>query len=247
MVFITNQNPPEVLQPTVQAFDFPTTLEATKRSAILRRGFHANTFVRRDHFNASNSKTFIERIAIIGPVSNEPLRKLPNQTGLQGRFHQRHFMRRSAPHVDGDWKTSAVCHCHDLRTFAPLGLSHPEPPFLATTKVPSMKHSETSSSPRSLRSCARACKSRSTIPVRFHCWNRRWQVWYGGYSLGKSCQGAPVRNIHKTPLSTARVSFQGRPRPSDRLGGSGISGLRMSHCSSVKSISDHSSYGHDQK
>src|SRR5690606_1965728 len=25
--------------------------------------------------------------------------------------------------VDVDWKTSAICHCHDLRTFAPHGLS----------------------------------------------------------------------------------------------------------------------------
>src|SRR3712207_7578782 len=44
------------------------------------------------------------------------------------------------------------------RAFAPLGGAHSAPPFLATTKVPSMKHSERSISPRSCRSRARASR-----------------------------------------------------------------------------------------
>jgi hypothetical protein len=37
------------------------------------------------------------------------------------------------------------------------------------------------------------------------------------------------------PLSTSRVSRQGRPLPSARRGGFGISGSKIAHCSSVKS------------
>jgi hypothetical protein len=38
-------------------------------------------------------------------------------------------MRRSRRRVDGDRKTSRVCHCHELRTLAPLGLSDFAPLF----------------------------------------------------------------------------------------------------------------------
>src|SRR5215510_16446513 len=95
-------------------------------------------------------------------------------------------MRRSRRCVNGERKTSAVCNCHELRTFAPLGLSHSEPPFLATTNIPSMKHSVRSSSPRTRRSSASASNTLRKTPSRTHCWNRRWQVWYGGNRPGKS-------------------------------------------------------------
>jgi hypothetical protein len=36
--------------------------------------------------------------------------------------------------------------CHELRTFAPLGLSDFAAPFLATMNVPSIKHSDKSNS-----------------------------------------------------------------------------------------------------
>lgn len=51
-----------------------------------------------------------------------------------------------------------------------------------------------------------------------------------------SFQGAPVRMTHRIPLSTARVGFHGRPLPSSRTGNGGISGSRIAHCSSVRSI-----------
>jgi hypothetical protein len=145
------------------------------------------------------------------------------------------FMRTSRLCVDGERKTSAVCHCQELRTFAPLGLSHRTPPFFATTNVPSMKHSDRSNSPRSHRSWAKVSKTRRSTPARTHCWKRRWQVWYGGNRSGKSFQRAPLRKIQRMPLSTARSSFHGRPRPSGRRGGAGMSGRMMFHCSSVNS------------
>jgi hypothetical protein len=145
-------------------------------------------------------------------------------------------MRRSTGHVDGDRKTSAVCHCHELRTLAPLGRTHAEPPFFATTKVPSMKHSLRSSLPRSRRSSANTCRIRANTPVRDHCWCRRWQVAGDGYRSGTSRHCAPVRRIHRIPLSTCRSSHHGRPRPSARRRGFGINGSNTLHCSSVRSI-----------
>ena len=49
----------------------------------------------------------------------------------------------------------------------------------------------------------------------------------------------PVRSTHKMPLSTFLGSRQGRPLPSARRGGSGSSGSKTSHCSSVRSKKRH--------
>lgn len=53
--------------------------------------------------------------------------------------------------------------------------------------------------------------------------------------MGKSCHGAPVRKIQRTPLSTAWVSFHGLPRPSS-LTCSCSSGSNTFHCASVRSM-----------
>jgi hypothetical protein len=101
--------------------------------------------------------------------------------------------------------------------------------------VPSMKHSLRSISPRVRKSSARTSSTLRSVPSLDHCWNLRWQVWYGGNLSGKSCHRAPLRSIQRTPFITSRVSFHGRPLPSSRRGGSGISGAIIAHCSSVSS------------
>jgi hypothetical protein len=78
--------------------------------------------------------------------------------------------------MSGKRKTRAVCYCYELDTLAPLGLSHPKPPFLAATNVPSIKDSLRSSPPCSLRSVASASSTRSYVPLLTHAWKRRWQV-----------------------------------------------------------------------
>jgi hypothetical protein len=145
-------------------------------------------------------------------------------------------VRRSRGGADGERKTKAVCHCHELRTFAPLGRSHTPAPFFATMNVPSIKHSVRSRPPRSLRSDAKASRMRSSVRSRTQRWKRRWQVWYGGYRPGRSCHCAPVRRIHKMPFRTSRLLRHGRPRPSARRGRWPINGSRTAHCSSVRSI-----------
>jgi hypothetical protein len=141
-------------------------------------------------------------------------------------------MWRSRCNVYGDRKTMAVCHRHELRTFAPLGRSHCEAPFFATTKVPSMKHSDRSSLPRLRKSSANTSNTVLNVPDATHCWNRRWQVWYEGKRPGRSAQGAPVRRIQKMPFNTARSSRRGRPRPSARTAFGNRGSIRL-HCSSV--------------
>jgi hypothetical protein len=145
-------------------------------------------------------------------------------------------MGRSTFHVSGDRNTSSVCNCHDLGAFAALCLADSKTPFFAGTKVPSIKASLMSISPRSYRSCASSMTMSRKTPCRTHCWNRRWHVWYGGYLDGKSFQGAPVRKIHNIPSKTSRGSRARRPRGSFGGVAERIMGSILLHCSCVSSI-----------
>jgi hypothetical protein len=145
-------------------------------------------------------------------------------------------MGRSALNVSGDRKTSSVCDGHDLGAFAALCLADSKTPFFAGTKVPSMKASRMSIPPRSDRSSASSWAMRLKTPDRAHCWNRLWQVWYGGYRGGKSFQGAPVRKIHNIPLRTSRGSRCLRPRGSLLGFAESTMGSIRFHCSLVSSI-----------
>jgi len=235
MILVANVEPPEVIEPAEEPLNLPALAVAPERTSVLSGRFRPIGFMGGDEFDAVLSQPRIQGIAVIGFVPDQASGKLTNEAGSQGVVDERDFMRRSSGHKDGDRKTSAVCHGHDLATLAPLGGSHPEAPFLAITKVPSMKHSDKSSPPRVRTSSAMVLSSRSNTPERTHCWKRRWQVWYGGYRSGRSCQRAPVFSIHRIPSSIARLSRQGRPRPSTRLLGSGINDPNTAHCSFVSS------------
>jgi hypothetical protein len=105
---------------------------------------------------------------------------------------------------------------------------------LATTKVPSMKHSDKSKSPLVRRSSAKLSKTRRSRPSLTHSWKRRWQVWYGGKRSGKSHQRAPERRIHNTPLRTSRSGRRGLPRVWMLCGLSNNDSIK-DHCWSVSS------------
>ena len=230
-----HRNPSEVLKPGEQSLYLPPALVTPERSAILRCSFLSVGFVRRNHINTLLCQLFIQRVRVVSLIANQSLRPFQGKNFSESCLDKGDFMRASRRRVDGDRKTMAVCHRHELRTFAPLGLSHSESPFLATTNVPSIKHSDKSKSPRSLRSCARASSTLRSVPSLTHCWNLRWQVWYGGNLSGKSCHRAPLLSIQSTPFMTSRVSLHGLPRPSSRRGSSGIMGWISAHCSSVSS------------
>ena len=243
LALVTDDEAAEVPEPSEKPFDLPAVSIAPERTSILRLGAHSSPAVWRDHLDAKRGQCHVEAVRVVGPISDEPLGHLVYEAGVEGRSDEGNLVRRSRGGTSGERKTSTVCHCHELRTFAPLGRSHACAPFFATTKVPSIKHSLRSNLPRSLRSCARASKTRSYVPSRTQRWNRRWHVWYGGYRSGRSAHWAPVRRIHKMPFNTSRLLRQGRPRPSARLGSAPISGSSTLHCSFVTSMVAVSSYG----
>ena len=231
---MARQDTTKVLQPSEQPLDFPAPFVAAQDSTVLGGGLDPIGTVRCDQFDALALERSVQFIAVVGLVPDQSLRGIGDKPVFNSILDKGDFMWRSRCNVYGDRKTMAVCHSHDLRTFAPLGLSHCEAPFFATTKVPSMKHSDRSSLPRLRRSSARASRTALSVPASTHSWKRRWQVWYEGKRPGKSAQGAPVRNIQNMPFSTARSSIRGRPRLSTRSM-TGSSGSMRVHCSSVSS------------
>ena len=233
MTLISHSHASVVLEPADQPLHFPPALVPPQLPPVLGLGLATIGSVRSDHLDTLRLERRIKRIAVVRLVSDETLGSVRHKPCLESRLHKGDFMRRSTLNVYGEWKTRAVCNHHDLCTLAPLGFSDAVAPFFATTKVPSIKHSDKSMFARSSKSRARACSTPSKTPERTHCWYRRWQVWYGGYLGGRSIQGAPVLSTHKMPSSTSLLARQGLPLRSVRRGGSGISGSKTAHCSSV--------------
>ncbi len=235
IVIKTHSQMAKVTQPGKQTFYLPAFLIASQDSSILAPRLGPVGFMWGNHLNTSFLQPLVQWITIIRLIANQAFWRCLSKTGLKSWLNKDDFMRRSTLSVHGDRKTRAVCHCHDLRTFAPLGLSHSESPFLATTKVPSIKPSLKSSLPRCIISSAKVFRMSLKTPLLTQVWNRLWQVWYGGYRSGKSCHLAPVFKTQRIPSNTSRLFLQGLPLPSGRRTGSGIKGSKITHCSFVKS------------
>lgn len=236
MVFITNNKTAKVVEPRKNAFDLPPTAVSTKFPTILRLR-QTIAAIRRNQVHAAFiKKTCVQSIAVVRFITDKPLRQILRPRGIEGLFDQRYLVRRSIGNAGCDRKTMAVCDRHDLASLAAFRFADCVAPFLAPEKEPSIKASVKSSLPRCSKSSASAARIWAKTPSWIHCWNRRWQVWYGGYLSGKSFQGAPVRKTHKMPLSTSRGSRGGRPRPPGfrRIGGT--SGSIRRHCSLVISM-----------
>jgi len=237
MIFVANNEASEILQPSKQAFDFPSTPITPELSAVLGRRLFASSSVRRDHFNATIlHKLLIKTITVIGFIADKFVRCIPGKATVDCFLNELHLMGRSAFHVSGDRKTTSVCDCHDLGAFAALCLADSKTPFFAGAKQPSMKASRISIWPRSYRSSTSSWAMRWKMPSRTHCWNQRWQVWYGGYRWGRSFQGAPVLRIQRIPFITSRGSLGLRPLGSLIGVKDTIMGSIRFHCSFFSSI-----------
>ena len=194
------------VHPGEQALDLPSTPVASKWAAILSGRPHTVFSVRRDQFDALGCQLLIEWITVVGTIPHNSLGSSHGDGLSERRFDKGDFMWRSRSRVHGEWKTRSVCNDHELRTFAPFGLSDFSAPFFATVKVPSIKHSVRSIPPRSSRSLASASSSLRSTPAFTQRLKRRKQVEGEGNRSGRSAHAAPVRRTRSTPPMTARSS-----------------------------------------
>jgi hypothetical protein len=144
MVRIARQDATEVLEPGEEPLDLPAAGVAAQGSPILGRWLLPPATMGCNHGDLRCGQGRIERITLRGPVTNQSCWAIIDKTRGERVCNKGDFIWASRFNVDGDRKTSAVCNCHDLQTFAPPGCPHTAAPFFATTKVLSMKHSERS-------------------------------------------------------------------------------------------------------
>lgn len=237
MTFPTHQQASEVLQPGEEPLDLPPAFVTAEFSPVLAVPSSAISAVWGDQLDAVLLGQLIDHcVAVISPIANQSFGLAGHEAVLERSLDQLLLMRRSARNPEGDRKTMAVCDCHELAPFADERSTNAIAPFFAPMKEASINVSSRPSCPRANKSSANAQRMPSSTPPRCHRWKRRWQVWYGPYRAGRSCQGAPVRSTHNIPLSTCRASRQGLPRLSARrCCPNSTKGLTRSHCTSVRS------------
>jgi hypothetical protein len=148
MVFVSNNQPPEVLKPEKQTFNFLSTPITSDLSTILGRRLFAPATIWRNHFNATLlEKLLIKAIAIIGFIANNLIRSIPSKTTVDSCLYKFYFMERSVFHMSGEWKTITVSDSQDLDSFAALCLADSKT-FYAGAKLPSINASRMSILPR---------------------------------------------------------------------------------------------------
>ena len=159
---------PVVMKPGEESFNLPAASSPPQRATILGLGATIGT-VRGDQFDAiGGGQMGIEAIAVVGAIADQSRRELVEEGRLERGVDKGDFMRRSTGQVDGERKTMAVANRHDFAAFTAASRANGGAPFFAELKLASIKPSERSSLPRSRRSSASPCSTRSRMPVRCH-------------------------------------------------------------------------------
>jgi hypothetical protein len=175
VVFPSSYEAAEVMQPCEQPLHSPASAVTTQLAAIL--AFAPVAPVGRDQLDSVLlGELGIERVRVVGFVADEPGRELVEETAGQNVFNKLALGRRSAVDRYGERKTVSSGDSDDLRALATTGGAEREAPFLALAKVASTNASSRFSFPRSCRCRASTFSAASSLPLRIHCWKRRWQV-----------------------------------------------------------------------
>ena len=167
MTLVARHQAAEVLQPREQAFDLPAPAVAAELTAVLG-GDAAVSPIGRDQLDAALRQPAIQRVAVIRPVADQPVRERPEEPVRERRFNERDFGGVRTCDSNGERKTSAVCDRHDLGSLAFAGKANAGAPFFAPAKVASMNASVRSNPPAAASSRAKALRTCANVPLRAH-------------------------------------------------------------------------------
>ena len=95
-----------------------------------------------NEMDALSPKTGVEGLAVVGFIPNQVLRAVPRKDAFDRLEREGRFTLPRAFDEKGNRSSMAVGHGHDLIALANAGPSGTAPPFLAGTKVASMKPSK---------------------------------------------------------------------------------------------------------
>jgi hypothetical protein len=129
LVCMAHQHAPGVLPPGERPCHLPATCVPTKGAAILSCRPCAVRPAGRASLDPDGREGPVEGSALVGVVADQPFGALGGEARRESVWDRGDFRWRSRRRVDGESRASAVCHRHELRPLAPLGLSHSWPPF----------------------------------------------------------------------------------------------------------------------
>ena len=237
-----DQQPAERAEPGKSPLHNPSMAIPTELPPVLVTCFLMGRSSRNDRIDSTLVQTLPKRVAVVSPVSNQPIRisagctrpmSPSNRHVLEGLFDECHFRRGRRIQVCSKRSTRAIDQNHPFCALSSLRFADFGSPFLAGAKLPSMKHSSHLIRSSSANSARKARHNSRSVPFSSHSRNRRQQVVELAYRSGSSLQGAPVHKIHRIPSKHRRSLTRGRPP----LGlGCTLGRCRetASHCSSVK-------------
>ena len=203
MIFVADDQPSKVLQPTVGAFDFPSAAEAAQLATVLQRRTAAVLAMRADQIDAPAGQALPKWVASLS--ATQP-------TVVEQRFNQGDLGGKCAVDLHRQRRPLRVGQNPDLGSLAALGLADQCAPPFALANAPSAKASSTSTwpiPPSCLRPCSHALANN---PAVVHPSHLRQQVAGEGNDFGKSFHRVPVRRIHKMPSKPPAHTRRGRPR-----------------------------------
>lgn len=232
VVFVTSDEPTEVLEPANGALDLPAAAVAAELSAVLRGRLLAVLPVRGHQFHSAFRQPCAKRVAVGRRIVDQAARLGAQNAPIQERFDQRHFMGTGAGDFGTERKTAAVDENHGLGAFAALGLADTGAPFFAEENVPSAIASCQWMRPRRSSLRNNLAQAIFQMPASVQALRRRQHVAGDGKRGGKSLHRAPVRNTQRIPSIHSRAVRRGRP-PFSEGGSSGNKSAISNHCSLV--------------
>ena len=109
VIFPAADESAEIVEPGEEALDFPAPTVAAQFATVLGALAAAVVLVGRDEADAVFlSESLIERVAVVGAVTDHAFWFGSRETLRDGGFDEFAFMRRSAGDAAGDRKTMAV-------------------------------------------------------------------------------------------------------------------------------------------
>lgn len=228
--FPTGNQSSVIAEPGDGSLNLPSSFVTPERPSILPL-FSFVLTGRNYKLNALHLKLVTELVRIICLITDQAFR-LPITDLFQRLICKCYLMRAGRVNGHSQRNTLAVCQYHEFCALPPLGFTDFEAPFLAGTKLPSIKHSAQSICRFFSSTLIKTLHILSQVPSSSHCFKRLQQVLGCGYRSGRSFHLAPVLRIQRTPSKTSRFLFQGRPL----LFNLGNRGSIFSHCFSVKYI-----------
>lgn len=130
IVFPTDDESAEVMQPTDRAFHFVSTPVSSQRAAVLRGGLHAVLAMRADERDAADVECVTKPVGIGRSVVHQALRLLLGESFIDERFDRVDLADVGGRGERGQRRPLAVDHQHDRRAFAFAAIANLGAPFL---------------------------------------------------------------------------------------------------------------------